>query len=675
MPVTTRRAKLRVPQIQQYSPIGDDGYLSSELSDADDNTSDWEDNRRKGSNGPQNRQKKRPRVMKSTWPSRTKHRGANGQLCVFPTLPLDIIYEILALLTPVDLANLAQANGAFRATLMSPQAHKLWKAARKYAGNVPDCPPNVREVSWARFIYGRPRCQECGVVNIHYVDFALMRRVCKKCKQKKLVYSKHFAKRYPDFDPAMLELIPHTSIGCSSVRYSNPNSKFYWEDDIYAMAKIYGEYQLAIYQRRPGAKEALEKYRHERVEYVAAVSEHVNTCQRQSADLIKYRASLVRERIDKQYDAIVDRFRELGYEDQDIEAIQYACAANKDRVFTERVWTRVRPCLQRIIDAARCRRLERDERAIIDARKLLVRNAYDDYKQTLRPIEWIHLPPLQFIYVVPEFHSLIYTNLDVPLEQASCNEAATRLPEHISAFNETLKKYLLQGLIDHTAPRRKGKKVPEDYDRLALATSVFANNTGLVACSLDDVAAYLAWHETKGIHDTSSYIPMLEAQYWPIWGLTFQDRYWNQTGSTAMKSLLAAASLDPTTARPGDLDEMDRRFVCEHCFGAKLAHSWRGYITHHLTSHKWQKPLVRVLSEEDSATMREAEGDDRAGDQKMWSCNHCAVHFNNLQTRPVVEKHVQETHAINEPAETVDLFHAFPTARWRPDPQPCWIYY
>lgn len=49
------------------------------------------------------------------------------------------------------------------------------------------------------------------------------------------------------------------------------------------------------------------------------------------------------------------------------------------------------------------------------------------------------------------------------------------------------------------------------------------------------------------------------------------------------------------------------------------------------------------MSEEESAAVRQAESADPAAQQKMWSCNHCAAHLDNLQTRPIVVTHVQET--------------------------------
>ncbi|KAH9922960.1 uncharacterized protein B0H18DRAFT_1016365 [Fomitopsis serialis] len=669
MPITTRRAKLRSLQRTDSEPsIDEEGYVSSALSDPDDNTAsdlDWKDHRERvrGETAASSKGKSNPHKL---------------ELSQFPALPLDIVFEILALLTPTDLANLAQTNTAFRTTLTTPQASNIWKAARRRTGNAPDSPPSAGEVSWARFIYGPSKCQECGVSNVHHVDFALMRRVCKKCKSKKLVYAGFFTKRFPNFNAEMLELIPHTNTGCSSTVRSKEGSNFYWEDDIYAMATIYSKYQMDIGLRKPHAKEALQEYKDQRVAYVRAVTEHATICREWwSLEFAVYWHKEQAERVQKQYDVQVSyRFRELGYEDQDIKSIRTRQEAQKDRNITERVWKRVKPILQPCIETALCKRLETDQAPTINARKRLVKNAYDDYKRTLRPIEWIHLPPPALIYVMPAFFSLIYMNLDVPLEQTTCDEAARNLSEYISAFKDNLKERLLHAMADAGAfgkiTRLSKSRVADSHGRLALATSVFASS-GPVSLSFDEVTAKVAWTGTQSSQEYGSayYIHMVAAKVWKSWDSTIRH---DRESSANCASLIKALGLDPEATRPVHLDRLDRRFLCRQCSGEAqggLAYTWRAFLSHCSTQHMWQSSFVRftALNEEESAVVRQAEGADLAEQQEMWSCNHCAIHLDDLRTRPVVLQHVQEVHAIDEPEENADLFHAYPTVRRRPKPR------
>ena len=95
-------------------------------------------------------------------------------------------------------------------------------------------------------------------------------------------------------------------------------SKFYWDDDIYAMAAVYVKFQSDIYLRKPGAKDALQKFKSERIEYVKAVDEvgynlsysacltyssrqHAKRCAEQWSDLLQFRSRQAREHAQGQY--------------------------------------------------------------------------------------------------------------------------------------------------------------------------------------------------------------------------------------------------------------------------------------------------------------------------------------------------------------------------------------
>ncbi|KAH9922967.1 uncharacterized protein B0H18DRAFT_498915 [Fomitopsis serialis] len=681
MPVTTRRSKRRASQTVNSKPAVDpDDSDQSNTGDPGENTSDWEEARGEGSNA--SRRKKRARRTTVLGFSKVNRRGIRNRAgaTIFPTLPLDIIFEILSLLTPLELANLAQTNQAFHATITSPQASKIWKIARKAVWNVPDCPPKVSESAWARLIYGGAKCQVCGTPNVHKIDFAIMRRACVKCKKKKFVYAGFFAKRYPDFDVGILELLPYTDTGGWSHGHSHSRSRFYWEDDIYAIAKIYGQLQGDIYSRIPGASERMQKFRDERAEYVHTVLAHAKECQKWWDNFETNRDQDNRSQIQRRYDEICRRFRELGYLDQDIRAIQRHNESYRTRDVTERVWNRIRPILEPLIDVARCKRVEMGQTYALDVRKLLVNVAYDNYKRTLRPIEWIHLPPTKFIYATPVFRSLVYANFHTPLQQAACNEAAIRLPEYIASYRESLNACLLQsmagmGVFGRVNEQARLLPIDQGNDQLSLASSVFSSHRYMCLSSADALAhlAYDGSPAQHHQHGTTHWIDLYE-------NLKRAFSY-NSRGASVVKAMIAELGLDPMTVRCEDLDRLDRRFICQLCRRREApqsrdrAYSWRTGVTHFLENMSHYLPLQilsqsnwKALNEDESAAVRRAEGADPAWQQEMWSCNHCTIHLNNLQTYPMVLDHVKKTHALDTPEENVDLFHLYPSARQRPDP-------
>ncbi|KZT69603.1 hypothetical protein DAEQUDRAFT_726585 [Daedalea quercina L-15889] len=601
---------------------------------------------------------------------------------IFPALPLDIIFEILELLAPLDLANLAHTSRAFHTTLTSPQAFEIWKRARERMWNAPGCPPRVSETAWAKFIYGEPRCQECGVLSVRKIEFALMRRVCTKCKKKKLMFSGHVAMRLQVYDTAILELIPHTHFGASAQGRAT-KSKFYWEDDIHAMTRVYGEYQKDMVARKPGAQEAFQKFRDERVKFVAAVAEHAKGCYEWWKTVEKKKYQYAETRAGRRYQELLRRFRELGYDERDIHAIRYDEETNCKSDLTERAWNRVRPILQVSIETARAVRLDRDQTPLINTRKALVKNAYDAYRRTLRPIEWIHLPPAELIYVIPVFRTLIYADLNVPLQQAACDEAARQLPNYISSFKDKLQACLLELMADreyHNAAARRVRRTSGNRkEHLSMANFVFSFWRYGCLCSFEDVTAFLAccctMIQPQQQPDAEFWINLYEKQgrRRGEWSFDYIPQ-----GRMLVNAMITGLGLDPETARPEDLDRLNRRFICKHCevstayAGPRdLAYSWRTALSHVVSTqgHLVLQTPWRTLTEEESAAVRQAEGVDPAEAQDMWSCNHCAVHLNSLQTYPVVFEHLRVAHVIEEPEENVDLFHALPSARQRPSAQ------
>ncbi|KAH9919292.1 uncharacterized protein B0H18DRAFT_1028172 [Fomitopsis serialis] len=638
MPVTTRRATQRL--------------LHSAERTSDTN-----------SRGEQSRSGKanRPTVKRA----RITRNGGSGDtgnpistLSVLLMLPLDIVLEIISLLKPLDLANLAQTNKAFRAMLMSPRACRTWTTARKLAGNAPECPP-----------------RECRVASVYNLVFALMRCICQKCKEKRLVNENCLSERFPDLNPTILELIPHTH--SNSV---HPMDKFYWDADIVAMAKRYDEYQRVIdaSSRKGAAKKALEQFKNERIEYVHAVIEHAENCTGWLSDFEIYLDNERQERIQQYYTRIVWRFRELGYEDQDIHVIRSMPESMRDRNLTERVWKHIKPLLQPYIEIVRCSRLDESQPQVIQARKALVNRAYDKYKETLRPIECVYLPPCELVHAIPAFRSLIYTNLDVAFQQAACDEATQRLPEYIATFESKLKSRLLQCMVDTGALKkpRKSKRLPKGTEgRLGLATSVFcltmdSKHDITVLVGLKGVAAHLASHQQRRWKKHG------KAAFWAA-----------NTGSERVeldKTTLCHSrrGLDPDTAHPEDLDRLDKRFLCERCqsreWTATMASilprdqacTWRRAVSHDTLMHSGSDdgPAWRVLNEEEEASVRRGELSRGLIDRK-WRCTHCPVRLKFSGSHRDVLQHVQLFHHIAEPQEDVDFFHSCPALRYNIRPQ------
>ncbi|KAG8900729.1 hypothetical protein FRC00_011612 [Tulasnella sp. 408] len=95
--------------------------------------------------------------------SKNHPKSATGD--PFTRLPLDVVYEILGLLTPLELLRLARTNKALRSYLMSKRSLIAWKAARAAATPpVPICPTDMSEPQLAVLLFTR----ECTTPSYDY---------------------------------------------------------------------------------------------------------------------------------------------------------------------------------------------------------------------------------------------------------------------------------------------------------------------------------------------------------------------------------------------------------------------------------------------------------------------------------------------------------------------------
>ncbi|TFY58240.1 hypothetical protein EVJ58_g6536 [Rhodofomes roseus] len=561
---------------------------------------------------------------------------------------------MIQFLKPLDLANLAQTNRAFRATLTSPPASKIWATARKYTANVPECPQGVSEITWARFIHEPPKCDKCRVLDIRNLDFALMRRLCDRCKLK-----------------TSRQTLIH------DLANVHPGDRFYRKTDVVAMAKVYDKFQRDIDMSSTNAvaKKAMQQFECQRTKAVQTILEHAKKCTEWLREFEVYLHNEAQERIAQYYEQIARRFREMGHEDQDIKNIRSMPEAMRDRPVTEQVWKKLKPALQMRIEMSRCKRLDQDENDVIDSRKALVYNVYLAYKQTLRPIERSRLSPPKLIYAIPAFRELIYTKLDVELTQAACDEAAKRLPEYLSMFTDKLRNSLVQSMADNgvfEVRNRRTKRPPKGaHDRLALATSVFrVASHGSSLFSYNGITTYLDSIWTAG-KDSGFWIAMYE---------TLQPKFeFDKQASAAVEALMLQLGLDPATTRPEDLDRLHKRFFCEFCggrpryrFPGDVAYPWQAAIGHCIAcpgSFSSSTPYLRLLNEDECKSVRKLEEAKSYMPPHTWECNHCPGITYHLRVLPDVLEHIRTAHGISEPEEDVDYFHAYRDTHYNPIPQ------
>ncbi|KAH9831378.1 uncharacterized protein C8Q71DRAFT_861748 [Rhodofomes roseus] len=590
-------------------------------------------------------------------------------------LPLEILSDaILIELTPIDLANLAQTNEALRGMLLSsPEGSRIWKKVKKLAGETPDRPDFICEVSWTRVIYGTTSCIRCGdpaESGAEFVAYTIMQPVCGGCTYRHHIDDEEIQRLWPDLDLGILDLIPHSKMRSPPTWDA---SKRYWKSHIVRVAKKCAGYEADIQSGKRGAKAAYERFKKEQTDSARAISQHAQKCY----EWIHTRYQEEKQRRERRYKQVERRFMHLGYAENDIQKIKTMDLAVQELEkgdVTDQNWEHIRHALEPFIVDASCGRIERDagpgHRETIQTRKVLVKETYEDFKRTLQPIQWLRLPPVDMIYTMPTFRSLIYNDLDAVLIRAQCDAAARELPDFISTYHDSIMAALRRAYKEMWT-FDSGEDWPEGADKnLHWACSIFRTRSWDTHffCGADDVFAQLSCIR-EGRKDKLFWLQLQDpedrSQLRPFIG--------DSVGYAVVQKLSSTLGLDPRKALPKELDKLNRLVFCPsvRCMFMSSTHpgygrrfdSWRTVLEHSSSYHGYSDQVVMgILCAEGSAEMLERLGVN-ADLQSKWSCNHCPIHLGNLQTKTSVIEHIRDLHAVTEPEESVDFFHAVPHER------------
>ncbi|KAH7926673.1 hypothetical protein BV22DRAFT_1062539 [Leucogyrophana mollusca] len=116
-------------------------------------------------------------------------KGRRGKLAMFPTMNLDILFEILTYLSPIDLLHLARTSKVFRRMLISKSSAFLWRSARQNITGLPNCPPELSEPQYAALAF-EGLCSGCGKKSQN-IMWQFRVRLCIECRKRKFTQPYH----------------------------------------------------------------------------------------------------------------------------------------------------------------------------------------------------------------------------------------------------------------------------------------------------------------------------------------------------------------------------------------------------------------------------------------------------------------------------------------------------
>ncbi|KAF8066606.1 hypothetical protein FPV67DRAFT_1582098 [Lyophyllum atratum] len=686
--VATRRQSGKLAQpVKSSAPQGEDSDVMDSDSedeleyDEDEDASegegsDWDNKTSRDLNG--KAPGKRAKLAGSPSPKKQveqpKIRRGHKSLSLLPTMPLDILFEILGRTSPKDLIALTRTNKTLRATLMTRNATTVWKSARDNIG-CPECPSDFSEPKWAVLMFGS-NCESCGTKNVFKADFGIRRRVCIPCKKNNLVVASRFSTVFPSYDDSVLTFVPYTNVG-GWAHGRGSGSKFYWKSDVHETATKLAKLKENVRNKLQGAKQKLNEFQLERMNLVDEVVENVEM-------LYSWVPSDgAEDKKELRYNAIIAKFQALGYLEDDIRTgifPQRECHLNA--LLTDRIWKRIQPILEPRVLECQKSRIALAREVLLGQRTEIADTAYKTYLKTLVPYQWLYHPTADTICGFSPFDQVINSPDNVTVSEASFQEAISMLPGLISTWSEE-RKATLKALIPS-----ESSTTQTIIDIMDLATTVFQCESGsrclanVSAWEFSHVGSLSRWGDGRralfgwgdaGRHHCKSY--GYASYNPPSKKLTFSTE-----GSMVVKSLISLAGLDVTRATPADMDQRDLRFFCSSCPPkrsmsqkdkyTRSVYTWRAAVDHTMMAYSQaDKPTWQVLTAEQAVIVKRSETPDPVQDEKCWTCNHCPLYFSDLQSRSVILEHLKQSHDKVDCIEPRDLFY-FPDKRHSKIPIP-----
>ncbi|KAF4598979.1 hypothetical protein EYR38_007392 [Pleurotus pulmonarius] len=653
---------------------------SSELSElSEEEASDFEE--------PAHRAKRAKVVMEVTPKKRVTSARRKKNLSLLPTVPFDVLMEVLARLRVTDIIALSRTSKEFRGLLLSKRSISVWKAALNAEGCL-ECPADLSEPAYAVLLFGGTNCyvrisarktrpppsyfsQNCGTKGIQRIDFGLRRRLCVRCMKSKLVYEKRFDTLFRGSDPMLLELIPYTHIGGHSHGHSS-SGRFFYRDDI-----VKTQNAVKALEHAGDAKATNEFFKAQRDKTWAVIStiRQYETWVESAADRKVVES---KSRAAQRWEDIQQRFRDLGYIDEDIKAIEFHASVKSDTLLTNQGWGRVRPALQVLV-------LEAKKARITKSRVALLSDTYTKYMRTLHPTQWAALPRIKELREFPEVQTLMQRDLD---SDVSADEFADLVNDNV-----TIQKWvegrqrLLESVIESglSSTDSNNALVSANSSSPALPSTSVAH---VFVCTVPDCRrTHARWGtgQQMFISLPAALNHRCESTAWLSPGsvnpVGFKFAY-SARAAAAVKYILSLLKLSPTTTTTTDLDKLKNLFVCCKCSprvrikdGKPLSsfdvYTWREAVLHYYKDciADLRSDIIDPQFTRTSLLDPNLQGDDSAPTyRKLWSCLHCAVHLHSWVDRNEVIAHVKSAHPITNPAEYVDFF-ANPLAGERPASQ------
>ncbi|KAF9234851.1 hypothetical protein BU15DRAFT_65340 [Melanogaster broomeanus] len=547
-------------------------------------------------------QEKRRRATQSS------HKSRRGRLEMLPELNLDVLFQILTFLHPMDLLNIARTTKAFRLLLMRKSSAFVWKAALGRVEGLPACPPDLNEPQYAYLAF-YPHCHLCGNVapTIHW-RLRLSLRPRPMCA-----------------DPVHLGgLIPEEFLTV----VARPAYASYL--DIAQLDAFYKQYNEVPQDMR-------DEFLADRRRQVYTINEHASKCAAWHEDMLQARRDELERAKLARADSIFTRLKNVGYTSEldyfgtDLIKDIHPSIFSSTKVLTDQEWVCICGQFVRTMDKYRIRRLEL---AVYNPRRKLLVELYDAYaRQPAPPGAAVDLlPDVVDLASFPAFDAIIKLPEGTEVNAETFKPAFEQIPTLVQEWRAGVDAQLAALVVIPGDSSTSG--VAEDNfiigklepaECLKLAIAVFENrfhdlifSIDLLdhrifnCCDRDSIASYVMPGRPWSLMDERGGYPLVKL-------------------FTGAAHVVRACGMDPRTATVEDMNKQHICLECSYCPPKTPKMNWRAAMLH-VQRHRSKDRKWR---------------DDPKREETMWYCNESYMpKTRDLARAPVKlrDHHYQKSH-------------------------------
>ncbi|KAJ7574437.1 hypothetical protein C8J56DRAFT_472238 [Mycena floridula] len=623
-------------------------------------------------------------------------KKTKGKLAGLLTLPLDIIFELLGHLAPLDLIRCTRTSKAFRNLLLMKNSVSVWKSCRANIPGLPGPPPGLSEPAWA-YLVSEPHCHYCQTAVVHSIEWIFRKRICARCAPTRVMSEKQL------FGPEsvqewhmvalLLSLVP-TRVTKTEAR-NQQKIHFCLEDfetlkAAYALLTTDAERQAFVVEKKKIKDE---------------IHEHASLCELWEESKLKNRESDIEQIKRDRAQAVEKRLEDLGY-GEDLKSIRYPDSiidhklVKQARPLTDRGWKKIEAEMIVYMEGIKVKRLARERAALLNTRKCLAIASVRNYKNARLPYTDIMPDPAEYCDF-PPIKAIIDLPSEKEVDESMFTDVLPQLPHLIELWRKSIKSQLAAS----SQPAKRAKKnnddaavvsgkprfSEEELEKKCLRTLQLAAMTftcqkcqPYVPSRKLHIGPLLTYPDVL-VHPCTT-----SAQVWA--SLSDEERddpstkldnvrrnrrvKWNCKTlkvdarlSVIVKHLISLAGLDPDRATVKEMDDLKKLFSCTHCAVktqdtlAFQLYGWRAAVEHIVEKELFPVTGLHwvVFDDEDQDFLESA--DFQRDNRSLWLCVHCRdlPAEDKGEILDKVKTHLLEKHNVSLPEENRDFYMRYST--------------